>query len=1046
MCKRFVCFSLFALFAGIVWGQAKTTAVVTGLVTDPSEAVIPNVKVVLSSKDTGLVLEASTDQIGRYQFPVVPPGAYTIRVEAPGFGVQTRTVGSVTVGQLAVFDFKLELGQALQVVDVETLPPLVETERTQQANTISLQSVTNLPINRRDYINFALLAPGVSDSSALADSSGFRVKQTPDSGLSFYGSNGRGNNISVDGGEANDAGGGVRPTVSQEAVQEFQVNRSNYSAESAAARGGVINIVTKSGTNTVHASIFSFFRQDGLDATNPFAIVLQPDNSLKRIKPDSDRQQFGGTLGGPIIKDRMFYFLSYEQLRRREDTTVPVLTDFTIFQPTPDQQKILTALPADSAAKLRAALTSSQSTIDLFKRNSGVFPFLTDQYQGLLRIDHRINDANQVGFRYNVTSSTDTNPNVTALIGVSRGYIQEFLDSNAIAQWTHTFSPHLVNEARVQFDYYDSLTKNTEVYGPALEIAGYGFFNRDRFLPADNINRRAELANNVTFTRGRHTFKTGAYALSRMSRSASYTFFSGRFTFGTLPGAFVDPALASTSITALQAFNLGLAQSYQQGFGDPTVKATYPLIAGFLQDTWRATPRLTFDFGVRYEVDVRKPPMPTDKNNLAPRFGFAWDPLGDKKTTVRGGYGIYYAAIDFQIDYVSNALNEINGYRQIAQVLTTLNAANPLAVNGPVNIFRTLTAQGVIGIPTPQQSIQAINLNQFGIFPSQTGARPPLTVLFRPSPDYQNPYAQQASFGIEREITKDLSVAASYIYVRGVHLTTSRDINLLSPPLDPARGLQNWGATADNPTGLKYFVDPLLFQFNQYESTANSWYNALILEANKRMSRGVALSANYTFSKSIDETTDYNSDFQPNNQVCRSCERSLSPFDQRHKVVVYATLQSPQRNAILRNFTFTPIYRYNSPRPFNVLAGGELNNDRHNTTDRPYYAGRDIGIGPSFWAFDMRLSRRFAIKERQNLDLMFEAFNLLNHLNYLSVNGTISCTPTALPGSAGSCYINDVVKRYGGLTGQDAYGPSQPFGFTSAFDPRRIQLGARYTF
>ncbi|MBZ5601532.1 MAG: TonB-dependent receptor [Acidobacteriia bacterium] len=934
------------LFSSFLWGQAKTTAVITGLVTDPTEAVIPGAKVTLSSKDTGFVAEVVTDQVGRYQFPIVPPGAYTIRAQAEGFAAQTRTGVSVTVGQMAVFDFKLEVGQATQVVEVQSLPPLVETERTQQANTLSLQSVTNLPINRRDYLSFSLLTPGVSDSSALADSNGFRVKQTPDSGLSFYGSNGRGNNISVDGGEANDAGGGVRPTVSQEAVQEFQVNRSNYSAESSAARGGVINIVTRGGTNLVHGSIFSFFRQDGLDATNPFAIALQPDNSLRRIKPDSDRQQFGGTVGGPIVKDRAFYFLSYEQLRRREDTAVPVLTDFSIFQPTADQQKILSGLPSDTAAKLRAALTSSPSTVDLFKQNSGVFPFLTDQYQGLMRIDYRISDADQFGFRYNVTNSTDTNPNVTALIGVSRGFVQEYLDSDALAQWTHTFSARMVNEARVQFDYYDSLTKNTESYGPALEIAGYGFFNRDRFLPADNISRREELADNITFTKGRHTLKAGAYSVIRMNRSASYTFFSGRFTFGALPGAFVDPALASTSITALQAFNLGLAQSYQQGFGDPTVKATYPLIAGFVQDTWRPTPRLTFDFGVRYEVDVRKPPMPTDKNNVAPRFGFAWDPFGDKKTTVRGGYGIYYAAIDYQIDYVSNALNEINGYRQIAQVLTTLNAANPFAINGPINIFKTLTAQGTIGIPTPQRSIQASDLNQFGIFPSQTGPRPPLTVLFQPSPDYQNPYAQQVSFGIERQITTDFSVAGSYIYVRGVHLTTSRDTNLLSPPVDPSRGVQNWGATADNPTGTKYFVDPLLFQLNQYESTANSWYNALILEANKRLTRGIGFSANYTFSKSIDETTDYNSDFQPNNQLCRSCERSLSPFDQRHKVVVYATLQSSQKNALLRDFTFTPIFRYNSPRPFNVLAGGELNNDRHNTTDRPYFAGRDIGIGP----------------------------------------------------------------------------------------------------
>jgi hypothetical protein len=1044
--RKVLCFFVLVLSSSVLFGQAKTTAVVTGVVVDPTDAVIPNAKVVLIGKDTGLALSATTDETGRYQFAAVPPGAYSIRAEAEGFGTQTRASVTVTVGQTAVFDFKMGLGETTQSVEVESLAPVVETERTQQSNTLNQRAVTNLPINRRDYLSFSLLAPGVSDSSALADSNGFRVKQTPDSGLSFYGSNGRGNNISVDGGEANDAGGGVRPTVSQEAVQEFQVNRSNYAAENAGARGGAINIVTKGGTNLVHGSLFSFFRQDGMDAANPFAIVLQPGGGPVRVKPDSNRQQFGATIGGPIRRDRTFYFLSYEELRRREDTAVPVVTDLSIFGPTPAQQTLLNAMPAAVAAKLGAALTASPATRALFTNNSGVFPFLTDQFQGLMRIDHRVNDANQLGFRYNVTNSTDTNPNVTALIGVSRGYVQEYLDSDALAQWTHTFSPQMVNEARAQFDYYDSLTKSTDPFGPALEIAGYGFFNRDRFLPADNISRREEMLDNLTITKGRHTIKMGGYGLIRNSRSASYTFFSGRFTFGTMPGAFVDPSLASVTLTALQAFNLGLAQSYQQGFGNPTVKATYPLVGGFVQDTWRPTPRLTFDFGVRYEVDVRKSPMPTDKRGIAPRFGFAWDPFGDKKTTVRGGYGIYFAPIDFQIDYVSTALNQINGYRQIAQVLSVLSPTNPTAANGPIAIFKTLAAEGIIGIPTPARSIQATDLNQFGIFPSQTGPLPPLAVLFQPSPDYRNPYAQQASFGIEREITPDLSVSASYIYVRGVHLTTSRDINLLPPPVNPATGIQDWGVTADNPTGYKYFVNPLLFQYNQYESTANSWYNGLILEMTKRLTRGFGLSANYTFSKSIDETTDYNSDFQPNDQVCRACERSLSPFDQRHKVVIYGTLESRSSNALLRDFTFTPIFRYNSPRPFNILTGTELNNDRHNTTDRPYFAGRDIGTGPSFWAFDLRLSRRFNVRERSKLDLMFEAFNVLNHLNYLSVNNSVNCAPGLPMGSLGSCYISDIVRQYGSLAGSGAYGPSQPFGFTSAFDPRRIQLGARFTF
>jgi carboxypeptidase family protein/TonB-dependent receptor-like protein len=1047
------CVILASFFGGLAFSQSKTTGTLSGTVTDPSESSVPGAKVIVTNTETGTTFEAASDDRGEYRFPLLPPGVYDIKVEKSGFAIQSRKGITVTVGQAAVVDVKLTLIGSTQLVEVQAEAPLIETERTQQSNTIEERSVRNLPIDRRDYLSFSLLAPGVSDSKALADSNSFRVKQTPDSGLSFYGSNGRGNNVSIDGGESNDAGGGVRPTVSQEAVQEFQINRTNYSAEHGEARGGVIDIVTKSGSNTTHGSVFGFFRHQSLDATDPFAVVLAPDNRLVRVKPDSERQQFGATLGGPIVKDRTFYFVSFEELRRRESKSVPVLTDLSIFQPTAAQQAILNTLPAQNADALRSALTSPTATVDMFKRNSGIFPFQTDTYQGLMRIDHRFNDANQATFRYNITRFFETNQNIGALVGFSRGYVSENFDSTALANWTHSFSPSLINEAHAQFNYNNPFTGTNDPFGPALEIAGFGFFNRDRFLPSQTITRREDLGDSISWVKGSHTLKFGANVLIRENHSDSKTFFSGRFTFGTLPGSLVSSALASTTITALQAFNLGLAQSYQQGFGDPVVRAIYPLYAGFLQDTWRVRPNFTLNLGVRYDVDHRKEPLPTDKRQWSPRVGFAWDPFNDKKTTVRGGYGLFYSTVDFQIDYVVNALNEINGFRQIAQVLTTLNTANPLAVNGPINIFTTLRNQGIIGIPTPQRPILASDLQQFGINVSQTGPRPPLTVLFRPDPDYRNPYAHQASFGIDREIARGLTASVEYVYVRGVHLTTSFDRNLLPAPVNPIKGVRDWGATADNPTGTKYFRDPLLFQEDVYAASANSWYHGMMLELRKRFSGNVSLAFNYTFSKALDETLDYNSDFQANDQLCRSCERALSSFDQRHKVVAYAILQSPRATSgagtwqkVFGGFLFTPIFRYNSSRPFNVLAGGELNNDRHNTTDRPYFAGRNIGIGPDFWTFDSRLSRRFALYERSSLEFMIEAFNLFNRLNYASVNNTVSCSATALAGTVASCYVNDVVQRYQGLSGNGAYTPLQPFGFTSAFDPRRIQLGVRLTF
>src|SRR6266852_2512420 len=443
---------VFALCAVSVFAQSTTTATLTGTVTDPTQAVVPDAKITVTRAGTGIIREARSGPEGQYRVVLLPPGLYDIKVERPGFSAQVRRGIDLTVGQIADINVQLAVGESSQMVEISSQAPLIESERSQQANTIDETSIRNLPINRRDYLSFALLAPGIADSKALADANSFRVKQTPNSGLSFYGSNGRGNSITIDGGETNDAGGGVRSTVSQEAVQEFQINRADYSAELGGARGGVINIVTKSGSNHFHGSAFGFFRNEILDAGDPFAIVLQ-GNSINRIKPPSSRQQFGGSLGGPVVKDKTFFFAAYEQLRRRESASVPVLTDLSIFQPTPAQNNVLNALPAAAAGPLRTALTAPQSTIDLFKANSGVFPFLTDDYKVLLRVDHQVDTHNQLNIRYNFTQAQETNQNVRGQVGLSRGYATSNYEQTGLAAWTHSFSPAVINEMRLQYDY-----------------------------------------------------------------------------------------------------------------------------------------------------------------------------------------------------------------------------------------------------------------------------------------------------------------------------------------------------------------------------------------------------------------------------------------------------------------------------------------------------------------------------------------------------------------------------------------------------------------
>ena len=278
-----------------------------------------------------------------------------------------------------------------------------------------------------------------------------------------------------------------------------------------------------------------------------------------------------------------------------------------------------------------------------------------------------------------------------------------------------------------------------------------------------------------------------------------------------------------------------------------------------------------------------------------------------------------------------------------------------------------------------------------------------------------NPYTQQASFGVERKLRSDMSVSATYTYVRTLKITRARDRNLLPAPVDPRLGIRVWSTP--------YFVDPGLAQLNVYESTGRAFYSGLVLEMKKRFSRSFSLDANYTFSKAIDEVVDYNSDFQANDQTNLRAERALSSFDQRHKFVAYGIWQAPA------GFQLSHIFRAYSGRPFNLLAGTDLNGDRHSSTDRPVGAGRNTGIGPNFWTFDLRLGRSFHLTDFSRLEVMAEGFNLFNRLNYASINNTVGNIPGPF-----------------NLYGRSDRSPSEPLGFTSAYDLRRVQFGVRLRF
>src|SRR5437868_5150551 len=355
-------FSLCLSLLQIAYAQGVgTSGDIHGTVTDPSNAVVPNATVTVDDLQTGLQRTAQTDAAGQFRVTGLAPATYQVTVKRPGFATTVFKGVVVGIGQTVTTDFQLKVSQVAEQVQVSSEPPVVQTERASQANSVPEKYITDLPIDRRDYLTFTLLMPGVSNSNTIADNADFRVKQTPQSGLSFYGSNGRGNNVTVDGGEVNDDAGGVRLNVSQDAVQEFQINRSNYTAELGSASGASVNIVTKGGTNTAHGGLYGFFRNDAMDARNPFAFspALAPDptfsnfslNAVGRpVKNSLNRQQFGGTLGFPIKKDKTFLFVAYEGLHSDAQDAVPLLTNSGIFAPTAGQLPILAGLAAEGAA------------------------------------------------------------------------------------------------------------------------------------------------------------------------------------------------------------------------------------------------------------------------------------------------------------------------------------------------------------------------------------------------------------------------------------------------------------------------------------------------------------------------------------------------------------------------------------------------------------------------------------------------------------------------------------------------------------------------
>jgi hypothetical protein len=466
----------------------------------------------------------------------------------------------------------------------------------------------------------------------------------------------------------------------------------------------------------------------------------------------------------------------------------------------------------------------------------------------------------------------------------------------------------------------------------------------------------------------------------------------------------------SAPITSLQAFNFGLPLAYQQGFGDPRAELSNKIFSSYVQDHFQVTPTLTLNVGLRYDMELQPDPIHRDKNNFGPRLGFAYSP--DARTVVRAGYGVYYTPLFQAVGFIARLLDGT----QISQVFVPLTGLPQLGINATSaqvwafgkqrNIFgnRTLTTSDISGL---------------GLVP---GVTPP--VLLSADANIVNPYSQQFSIGIDREILQSLNLSVNYMGNRGVKLIRSRNVNL-----------RQAGSNAFGPVFAP--INPRILQQNNVESSGSSIYHGLAISAIKRYSDFYQFQVSYTLSKAIDDTTDFITDLQAANQLDLRAERALSAVDQRHRIVVSGLLRSPLPRGtgfgkVFADVTVAPVVTYSSGYPFNLLLGFDANNDTQANTDRPPFVGRNTGRGPSFMSFDLRVAKEFRLSQESDYGFegIFEAFNLFNRVNFSGVNNIVGNAPLPLSRVSGNRNAS----------------PTEPLGFTSAFDPRQLQVGLKFKF
>jgi hypothetical protein len=1019
------------LLSAAAWGQAAAgRGTISGLVQDASGAPVPGAKVVVSNQSLGLTRELTTTGAGIFAAPaLVPEKGYKVTVEKSGFASFEANDIQLQVGQTLDLPIKLSVGAVAQTVEV-TGGAAVDDIKTETSSVVNNELINELPINGRRVDSFVLLTPAVTKDA--------------DFGLVTFRGLAGGNSFLVDGNDTtnqyyNENAGRTRlgSQLSQDAVQEFQVLSSNYSAEYGRASGGVINTITKSGTNDFHGTFFWFFRNRSLDARDRYAA----------INPQDIRNQIGGTLGGPIKKDKLFAFFDTEIQRRNEPIVSSIINSSVNGA---SQTWIGCGAPATAAQC--SAINS------LLPRMFGLVPRRGDQQLYFLKLDYRPNEHNSFSASFNYLkwfspNGIQTGNALTSGAAVGTNGDDSVRDRIGKLSWTWVPGTSVVNEARFgwfkdrQADDFDpSIQKGYPIGNVSLSVAGVstlgGYNILPRLLPSEN---RFQYADNLSWVKGSHTFKFGFdishtedYSNSLSNRFGSYTYSS----VSTFAQDFTSPAPGPSHYS-----------SYVQVFGNPIIDTNLTDLGFFAQDTWKITPKLTANYGMRYEYSVLPQPpitnpnypetgkIPSDGANFAPRVGLAYS-LNDK-TVLRAGYGLFYARYISAMVANFFSLNDL--YTQ------SLSITSPTSTGAPV-------------FPN--------------VLTSPAGALAANRSITFAAPNMRNPYTQQINLAIERQLSNSITLTTSYINNRGKRLYTVRDINV--GPLSS----QVYDFTILNssyqPTGQVYStpiytlanrIDTRYGHINEVENGGKQWYDALAVQLNKRFSSMFSGTISYTWSHELDENQESGSNaiFFSSGPMglyngAYSQDKGNGNLDQRHRFVgtfvarpKFMNSDSKFARYVVNGWEWTGLLTLASGRPYFESVGwsstanlpqaftGSL--DGLGGDNRvPWLPNNPLRIDPTT-RFDTRLTKNFPIREKMYLALSFEVFNLTNTISNTSVlttgfeaanKGTATAPNFVVAPCASATAATCALETPGVGNGSS--------GFPDGTNARRAQAGLRFVF